>query len=152
MCFICTLGGSCATLTARPNAPGKLLLSRTTNEPGAESFSWAIAVTQSSSSAQCRTTKTVHFNQFFIVQYEYLANISSHLKRTLKPIICSGVLVLRKPLVNVCCTIATTTTTSCIADWLNKRVHIRGFGFGNRLDRKETLAKPLEVFNKDLYI
>ena len=37
------LGGNCATFTASPKAPGKELLSRTTNEPGALSRSMLIA-------------------------------------------------------------------------------------------------------------
>jgi hypothetical protein len=40
-----TPGGGCATFNARPNAPGKLLLSRTTNVPGGLFFNIPIAAT-----------------------------------------------------------------------------------------------------------
>ena len=52
LCLTCTLGGSCATLTARPKAPGKLLLSRTMKVPGIESFNWFITAKQ-----ECMSTR-----------------------------------------------------------------------------------------------
>ena len=42
--FICTLAGGLSTLSASPYAPGKLLLSRIRNVPGALSLSRAIAI------------------------------------------------------------------------------------------------------------
>jgi hypothetical protein len=42
--FICTFGGALSTLSARPYAPGKLLLSRMRNVPGCLSFSKFIAI------------------------------------------------------------------------------------------------------------
>ena len=41
--FVWTLGGTWATLRARPKAPGKELLSRTTNVPGGLSFNMLMA-------------------------------------------------------------------------------------------------------------
>ena len=66
-------GGSCATLTARPKAPGKELLSLTTNVPGDLSFSIVMAVNPSK---EIRLDIGMHY-LFYVVNL-FLINSSIH--------------------------------------------------------------------------